>query len=99
MSHFLPAGWLACLTLLAATGAQAQTAPPAAPAPEPYRSALDGYQRFNDEKVAPWKESNDTVGRIGGWKAYAKEAQGPSAETPAKSAPADPHAGHGEKQK
>ncbi len=43
--------------------------------PLPYRSAFEGYQPFADQKVAPWQESNDTVGRIGGWRAYAKEAQ------------------------
>ena len=26
-----------------------------------YRSAFDGYQRFAEEKVAPWRESNDAV--------------------------------------
>ncbi len=28
-----------------------------------------------DEKVIPWTDANNTVGRIGGWRAYAKEAQ------------------------
>jgi hypothetical protein len=99
MFHSLPVRWLACLTLLAALDVSAQTAPRATVAPEPYRSALDGYQPFKEEKVLPWKESNDTVGRIGGWKAYAQEAQGTSAETPPKPAAVDPHAGHGEKAK
>ena len=40
----------------------------------PYRSALENYQPFADEKVLPWKQSNETVDRIGGWRAYAKEA-------------------------
>lgn len=57
--------------------ASAQTPPASTPqtasAPT-YRSALDGYQPFADEKLAPWKESNDNVGRIGGWRVYAKEA-------------------------
>ena len=30
---------------------------------------------FADEKVLPWKEANDKVAEIGGWRAYAKEAQ------------------------
>jgi hypothetical protein len=79
----------------------------AAPAPLPYTSALQGYQPFADEKVRSWKESNATVEKIGGWRAYAKEAAEPEAkfsQTPAASsaaspktpaAPADPHAGHG----
>lgn len=100
MSPYLPAGWLACLTsVVAVSGAFAQPAPPAPAASQPFRSALDGYQPFTDEKPAPWKESNDTVGRIGGWKAYAREAQGAGAETPVKPAAVDPHAGHREKAK
>lgn len=99
MFHFLPARWLACLTLLAAVGVDAQTAPQATGAPGRYRSALDDYQPFNDEKIQPWKESNETVGRIGGWKAYAQEAQGANPDKPAGPAVADPKAGHGEKAK
>lgn len=99
MFHSLPAGWLACLTLLAAVGVDAQTVPQATAAPGPYRSALDDYRPFNDEKIQPWKESNETVGRIGGWKAYAQEAQGTSPDKPLQPAVADPHAGHGEKAK
>lgn len=40
-----------------------------------YRSAFEGYRPFADEPVRSWRETNDTVGRIGGWKAYAREAQ------------------------
>ena len=65
------ARWLATAASLAALTALAQTT---APAPAPYRSALEGYQPFTDTKAVPWREANDTVGRIGGWRAYAKEA-------------------------
>lgn len=40
-----------------------------------YRSSLADYRGFSEEKLRPWKQTNDTVGRIGGWRAYAKEAQ------------------------
>jgi hypothetical protein len=40
-----------------------------------YNSAIADYQKFSDEKVLPWKAANDKVGEIGGWRAYAKEAQ------------------------
>lgn len=65
--------------------AWAQTAP-AKPDPQDarspvpraiYRSSLADYRVFSDEQVTSWKESNDKVGRIGGWRAYAKEAQEP----------------------
>jgi hypothetical protein len=48
-----------------------------------YRSAMEGYQRFSDEKVGSWREANDNVGRIGGWREYAKEAQGATSTVPA----------------
>jgi hypothetical protein len=60
-----------------ATPAAATTTAQAAPSPQTastYRSAFDGYRRFTDEPVKSWKEANDNVGRIGGWKTYAKEA-------------------------
>jgi hypothetical protein len=108
MFNVLPAAWLACLTFSTALcgPALAQPAPdpapapaPAAAAPDPARPALQGYLPYTEEKILPWKESNDAVGRIGGWKAYAKEAQSSGADAPAHDAPANPHAGHGEKAK
>ena len=100
---------LAILALLAASlgttqaSAQAPAAAPTKPghaamaeaAPQSYRSALEGYERYSDEKIVNWKEANDSVGRIGGWRAYAKEAsQDPSPDGAAKpassTAPAKP---------
>lgn len=77
---------IAVPALAAAQGA----ATPAAPQPV-YRSAFEGYRPFTDEPVRPWRETNDTVGRLGGWKAYARESQAsdarPAAPNPS-SAPA-----------
>lgn len=62
----------------------------------PYRSAFDNYQGFVAPEIAGWREANEEVARIGGWKAYAREAQaaddkrGATGSVPA----ADPHAGH-----
>ena len=84
--------------------AQTSAVPPATPvAPTAtadasvpsYRSALEGYQRYTDEKTVNWKESNDTTARIGGWRAYAKEASQPQtqeagAKLDAGAAPAKP---------
>lgn len=69
----------------------------AAAEPLQFRSAFDGYQSFTDEKVRPWKESNDTVGRIGGWRAYAREAQGQPQPVERATRPRAPasHSGHG----
>ena len=60
-----------------------------------YKSSLANYRVFPDEKLTSWKEANDNVGRIGGWRAYAKEAQEPEPAGPStppgadKPAPAD----------
>lgn len=84
--------WAVALAACAATAASAQ-APATAPTPTAtYRSTFEGYQPFGDQQVRAWKESNDNVGRIGGWREYAKEAQqaeSKPAQAPA-SAPARP---------
>ena len=69
-----------------------------------YTAPIADYQTFVDEKVTSWRAANDKVGQIGGWRAYAKEAQQPEntptlapnvAPTDAKPvAKPDPHAGH-----
>ena len=92
-----------CATAAMAVSAQSSPAAPAAPAAPAveltYRSAFDGYQRFTDEKVGSWRDANDTVGRIGGWREYAKEGREPAAPRAAGATPAapaaDPHSGHG----
>lgn len=68
--------FFACALAVATAGAAATPPDAHDPAPLPWRSALDGYRPFADQAVAPWRESNDTVGRIGGWRAYAREASG-----------------------
>lgn len=45
-----------------------------------YRSAFEGYRAFAEQPLTPWRESNDVVKGVGGWKTYAREGQGePSA--------------------
>jgi len=62
-----------------------------------YRSAFAGYQGFAGQKVDDWRNSNDKVGQIGGWRAYAKEGRGaasgatPADGTSGPASPADPH--------
>lgn len=74
---------LQCLALLAwpvLSAAQTQTTPSSLA----FKSAFEGYQPYTDDKTGNWKEANDTTARIGGWRAYAKEAAG---SEPVKSAP------------
>ena len=50
-----------------------------------HSSALSSYRKLGDDKRIDWKEANKAVNRIGGWRAYAREAQQPE---PAPVAPA-----------
>jgi hypothetical protein len=77
MSFLKPAGWLVLAGCCATAVAHAQSPPAAQPAAAPplYRSALEGYRPFADWKVAPWKDSNETVRQVGGWRAYAREGR------------------------
>lgn len=44
-----------------------------------YRSSLATYRRLGEDESVPWREANGRVGRIGGWRAYAREANAPDA--------------------
>lgn len=39
-----------------------------------FNSTFSGYRAYTEQAVGSWREANDEVGRIGGWRAYAKEA-------------------------
>jgi hypothetical protein len=75
--------------LVAALAAHAQPAARAA-RPDPldpkagvpmvsYESSFARYRRMGETQPIPWREANDAVARIGGWRAYAREAQQPDA--------------------
>lgn len=78
--------------------AQAQPVPheaPTVPAKAPpitffsqYLSIFSQYQPYKEQPLLPWREANDNVGKIGGWRFYAREAQQPDADDPPRS---DPH--------
>ena len=52
-----------------------------------HESAFTHYRRLTDVPVGSWRDANDTVSRIGGWRVYAREAAQPA--SPAASVPAD----------
>ena len=97
-----------------ATGATAASAKPNAAGtsmPLQFESVLSRYKPMTDQKLGSWREANDTVTRIGGWRTYLKESQAPDTAAPATTAPSttarpvapsapaapNPHAGHGAK--
>lgn len=82
--------YAACLLAISAGPAfsattESRPAPHEAAASVPtlhYESPLIGYRPLSDDKLRSWQEANDNVGRIGGWRAYAKEAAPPEASSP-----------------
>ena len=86
--------------------APAASAPSAAPASKPdpldplarvpvlrYESALRSGKAAGADKPVSWRDANDTVTRIGGWRVYLREAQLPEPvtaipQTPASATPA-----------
>lgn len=57
--------------------AQSTSASTVADSPLPYRSVFEHYRSYTEQDLVSWPEANDTVGRVGGWRAYAKEAAEP----------------------
>jgi len=39
-----------------------------------HTSSFAAYRRHAEAEPIGWREANDTVARIGGWRAYAREA-------------------------
>lgn len=88
MSNISPAAvlWLAALTIFPAAHAQVgrptdapaanrdPADPKAAVPPGQYTSAFERYRPNAEVEVGAWRLSNDTVGRIGGWRIYGREA-------------------------
>lgn len=76
-----------------------------------YLSVFTHYQPFREQPVHSWQESNDNVGKIGGWRFYARDAQQPDPGSSADDAKpdaaekqpsgpiesTDQHSGHGRK--
>jgi hypothetical protein len=54
----------------------------------PYASSLKLEQRTPTDGPGSWREANDTVTRIGGWRVYAREARQPASDPKAPSAAA-----------
>jgi hypothetical protein len=84
---------IACATgLLAAAGvAIAQTPTSGTARPDPLDpnapvpaldvpSSLSSYRAWGETQPLSWQRANDDVSRIGGWRAYLRQAQAPDAE-------------------
>ncbi|MBB5018461.1 hypothetical protein HNQ59_001750 [Chitinivorax tropicus] len=80
--------WALALPLATPTQAKepASQPPTLPPIKLSFTSALRDYRAFTDAAVNNWRDTNELVGRIGGWRAYAAE----SAAEPLPSADANP---------
>jgi hypothetical protein len=85
----------ACLAVSASAHAQSAVTPakpdplnPSAAVPAAaHATSLARYRPAGDVKVGSWREANDTVARIGGWRVYAREAAKPEPSAQVPSAP------------
>ena len=59
-----------------------------------FESVFDGYKPYVHQPPAPWRQSVDRVGEVGGWRAYAREAAEPEDSGAQHGAPETPHSGH-----
>ena len=58
-----------------------------------YSSPFSRFRGLGDDKPMSWREANDAVARIGGWRVYAREAQQPEATPSGTDAPIAPKPG------
>lgn len=114
MSRISVALAIASMTVIPVAQGQARPTPDSSagkPVDAPavaYESAFKGYRKLEDQPVASWRDANDLVHRLGGWKAfasgkvpddpkalpgYAKPAQSTDKTAPAQSPPSEA-AGH-----
>jgi hypothetical protein len=72
--------WLALIGLAMPAYAQTQAASNTAPIPLPPPAAFADYRAYADAPIAPWRETNDRVREVGGWRAYARQVQAANAQ-------------------
>lgn len=74
---------IAAAAVVGLLGLPAAAQPVAQPKAQPpaFKSALESYRPYTDEKLVDWKTANDTTARVGGWRAYAKEAGMPAMDS------------------
>lgn len=75
-----------------ATATGPKAAVPATETSLQFDSTFTGYRAYTEQAVGSWRDANDEVGRIGGWRAYAREAA--PAEGAAVGTPAGAKSGH-----
>ena len=62
---------------IAPEGPVPRSAAPQTSVPLNFKSAMTDYRPYSEQAVGSWADANRTVAKIGGWRAYAKEASQP----------------------
>lgn len=92
--------WALALLATAAfaqTPADAEAFKTALPTKLQYSSVIGDYQAYTEQPVQSWRQANDHVSQIGGWRAYAKEIKTGVPASAQDTAPANaPHSRHHE---
>lgn len=86
LHRFLPVGLAVVLPMAFAQSGSVPATPDRSgvalpPVTLSYRSAFTDYRAYSEQPLASWREANDKVDQIGGWRAYAREASQPEPVT------------------
>ena len=86
LHRFMPVGLAVVLPMaFAQSGSVPATPDSTSAAPSSvtlgYRSAFTDYSAYSEQPIASWRDANDKVNQIGGWRAYAREASQPEPVT------------------
>jgi len=65
---------LACAWLALPSARAAEPVPPVPAQPAPV-APFEHYQAWREAPVRDWREVNDRVGEVGGWRTYLRESQ------------------------
>jgi hypothetical protein len=89
LSGLLLSSSLAAAQPVSNDGTAVQNAAESSPLQLQYFSVFTRYQSFREQPLRSWKETNDTVGKIGGWRFYTRDAQQPGTGASADGANSD----------
>jgi len=56
-----------------------------------FKSSFSEYVPYSEQSIESWREANDRVGEIGGWRVYAREAQQTRAQDKPEASPSHAH--------
>ena len=70
-AHARLSGLAVCVWMAWVPALAAEAVPPGEAAANPFKQ----YRNWRDEPLDDWRQANERVGEIGGWRTYLREAQ------------------------